>query len=56
MIFVASSLESGLSMWVKKECLLSSLLSFGKPVGGLKKKSFLPMVCKFDFFFFFEKA
>ena len=33
--FVAASLEHGYSVWVKRECIVSSLLTFGKPVGGL---------------------
>ncbi len=34
-VLVASSLEAGFSSWLKRECVVSSTLTFGKPVGGL---------------------
>jgi hypothetical protein len=34
-IFVAASLDQGYATWVKRECVVSSMLTFGKPVGGL---------------------
>ena len=34
-VFVANALESGFSYWIKRECLVSSQLTFGKPVGEL---------------------
>lgn len=37
-VFVAPSIDVGFSHWLRRECLLSSVLSFGRPVGGLESE------------------
>lgn len=34
-VFVGSSLQGGFSKWVRRDCLIASPLTFGRPVGGL---------------------